>query len=233
MRKYSKEIHTFTTNYDRAIEEYCSNEKRKCRCIDGFKFDEYSRRRLWSGSYNYPAEEGITNVYLYKLHGSLNWKKHKVYGIEATSEERRSYDPNYIENLLVYPTVSPKNGEAMEPYKTIRAAFMEFMESADICLVIGFSFRDEHINKILTSFLNRGKSIIVFSPSADKNVYANLLKRDIPDPEERITYNGDENIACVIRENNKVATINQPLTVDNLRNITLLITSIIDKLSSA
>jgi len=44
----------------------------------------------------------------------------KQHGIEATKEEGKSQDLNYVENLLVYPTVSPKSGEEIEPYKTIR-----------------------------------------------------------------------------------------------------------------
>src|SRR5215216_3817710 len=47
IKKYSKDIHVFTTNYDRAIEVYCSKPERKCRCIYGFRYDEYSERRLW------------------------------------------------------------------------------------------------------------------------------------------------------------------------------------------
>jgi hypothetical protein len=46
IRSHSKEIHVFTTNYDRAVEEYCSKKERNCRCIDGFQLDEYSNRRL-------------------------------------------------------------------------------------------------------------------------------------------------------------------------------------------
>ncbi len=232
VRKYSKEVNIFSTNYDRAIEEYCSNQERRCRCIDGFKYDEYSGRRRWTGSFSYPTEGGITNVYLYKLHGSLNWKMHKIYGIEATSEERRSSDSNYTENLLVYPTVSPKDGQEIEPYKTIRDGFKKFMESADACIVIGFSFRDEHINTIFKDFLKRGKSIIAISPSADKNVYENLLKRTVPDPEGTVPHKKDESIVCLFRENRKVITINQPLTLENADKVTGLASAAIDVLST-
>jgi hypothetical protein len=67
LRKNSKEINIFTTNYDRAIEEYCSNKEKNCRCIDGFQRDEYSNRRTWAGNYHYPKIDDETNVYLYKL----------------------------------------------------------------------------------------------------------------------------------------------------------------------
>jgi hypothetical protein len=173
-----------------------------------------------------------TNVHLYKLHGSLNWKMHKIYGVEATSEERRSYDPNYLENLLIYPTLSPKENAEIEPYKTIREEFRKFMEAADVCVVIGFLFRDEHINTVFSDFYRRGKSIILVSPSADKNIYANLLKKDVPEPQETVLHNTDESKVCLFRENNKVITINQPLTLENSTVITKMIGTAIDMLST-
>jgi hypothetical protein len=154
IKNKSNDIQVFTTNYDRAVEEYCSKREKNCRFIDGFQSDEYSNRRVWGRGYSSPhVEEEKTNVYLYKLHGSLNWKKHKLYGIEATGEERRSSDPNYVENLLVYPTLSPKGGAEIEPYKTIREEFKRYMEIADACIIIGFSFRDSHINMIFSDFI--------------------------------------------------------------------------------
>jgi hypothetical protein len=50
------------------------------------------------------------DVYLYKLHGSLNWKKHKKYGIEATSEERRFTDLSYEEDLIDIHNSFTKSG---------------------------------------------------------------------------------------------------------------------------
>ena len=86
--------------------------------------------------------------------------------------------------VIVYPTLSPKDGAEVEPYKTIREEFKRFMETADVCIIIGFSFRDSHLNMIFSDFLERGKRIIMVSPSADENIYTNLLeRRDIPEPE--------------------------------------------------
>lgn len=54
IKKYSREIHIFTTNYDRAVEEYCSISERNCRKIDGFANEEDRNRRLWEGKFNRP-----------------------------------------------------------------------------------------------------------------------------------------------------------------------------------
>jgi len=225
IRKHSREIHVFTTNYDAAIEEYCG--KMEYRCIDGFTLNEYSNRRIWSGKYSYPPNEDQKNILLYKLHGSLTWKMHKQHGIEATKEEGKSRDLNYIENMLVYPTVSPKSGEEIEPYKTIRDEFKKFMDVADVCIVIGFSFRDEHINAIFSEFFKRGKKILIISPSAEKNIYGNLLKKDLPVNEGGIPLDIDPNKICSIRENKKLFTINQPLTIDNMSEISKIMDFVI------
>jgi hypothetical protein len=191
--------------------------------IDGFRLNEYSGRRLWDGKYDNPLVKGTTNVYLYKLHGSLDWKKHKSYGIEATGEESRSHDPNYADNMLVYPTVSPKDGEETEPYRTIRENFRGFMESADACIVIGFSFRDEHINSIFSNFLKHSRRIIVVSPSADKDVPENLLKR--PRVAHRALWTNDENVTVYKRWGTDIITINYPLTSENAGKIMQIIHS--------
>ena len=50
---------------------------------------------------------------------------------------------------------------SQEPYKAIREEFRKFMEAADVCIVVGFSFRDEHLNTIFSDFYKLGKSAIV------------------------------------------------------------------------
>lgn len=136
LQTHSDKIRIFTTNYDRSIEEYCSSDN-NFRCIDGFKLATDSQRYLWNdGNYSYfDTDTSKINVYLYKIHGSLSWKRHKKYGIERTTSEAKPTDSNYIEDFLIYPTVSPKDGYEIEPYVTIRKQFDNFMKEAEICIV--------------------------------------------------------------------------------------------------
>lgn len=174
------EIRFGTTNYDRVIEEYCIKSKKLC--IDGFRFDPIIGRSIWQNG-NYPLPYSNDNeslkTWLYKLHGSLNWKQHTNYGIVKTDDESKlSLDEKHVKNLLIYPTISPKDGHVEEPFKTIRSRFAEFLKESDVCVVIGFSFRDEHVNDILKEFIQTKKRFIVISPSMPDALYENLVGKN-------------------------------------------------------
>jgi hypothetical protein len=97
-----------------------------------------------------------------------------------TTEEGKSSDPNIKDNLLIYPTLSPKS-DSGEPFSTILKEFKtKMMDDVDVCIVIGFSFRDGYINEVFKDFANkdtRGKTrkIIVISPSAGQNFFKNIV----------------------------------------------------------
>lgn len=100
------------------------------------------------------------DINLYKLHGSLNWKRHKSGRILRTPEEGRSLDPNFVDNVLIFPTLSAKyNGT--EPFVTMLSEFQKNMKIADVCIVIGFSFRDTHISEFFINFIRIKKLLIV------------------------------------------------------------------------
>lgn len=205
LKKESEILNVFTTNYDRAIEQYCSLESNPYRCVDGFKLDSSGTRFLWSnGDFSYfDDKKKENNIYLYKLHGSLNWKLHSKYKLERTTEEQKPADANYSASMLVYPTMSPKDGHELEPFKTIRNHFVNLMKTADACFVIGFSFRDTHINEIFQDFIDLGKPLIAISPNSVEDICTNFLNEEIPDYERKTTvmpskkYN---NIWCVNME---------------------------------
>jgi hypothetical protein len=50
--------------------------------------------------------------------------------------------------------------------------------------------------------------------------------------QETVPHNTDESKVCLFRENNKVITINQPLTLENSTVITKMIGTAIDMLST-
>jgi hypothetical protein len=176
----NQKIHIFTTNYDQSIEQYCTLIG--IECLDGFKHDPVKKRYLWDKGYyeHYVTKNNTQKIYLYKLHGSLNWKFHKSLGIERTSVESFRNDGNYSDNLLIYPAMSIKKEKKNDPYASIHQTFEQEMSKANGCIVIGYSFRDEDINEIFTKFLDSGKWMIAISPNAESDIQFNLLKKRKP-----------------------------------------------------
>ena len=181
-------VKIFTTNYDRVVEEFCSLSN-DFYANDGFIYDVNSQRHLWNGgNYDELDNPDRINLQLYKLHGSLNWKLHTKYDIERTTTENEStVETNHTKDFLIYPTLSPKDGMVKEPYKTIRQKFQEYLNETDVCIVIGSSFRDEHLNEIFIKYTQSKKRLLVISPSADKDV-GRWLKRDLEIPKECINF---------------------------------------------
>lgn len=182
--QYSPVVKVMTTNYDKAIETFCIEERKTFRCVDGFSHDSEIGLYLWNnGRYDGPSEVGKKDVFLYKVHGSLDWKKHVSFGIVKTNEEGRSPDPSYIENLLVFPTVSPKEDAEEEPFASILKNMEVVANETDCIIVIGFSFRDHNINTIFKKFVESGRLLIVISPQASERL--NETKDTIGDPAKR------------------------------------------------
>jgi hypothetical protein len=168
-------LEVFTTNYDRVIEEYCAYSA-SFVLQDGFVHDARRRVWEWDPSKSYIESSGPESILrLYKLHGSLNWRKTTDGRIEQVKPEEQigiGGEASYTENLLVYP--GGKAEPTSEPFRWLYEAFKNKMKGASSCIVIGFSFRDEYLDVDFLDFLKREKTkLIVISPSASTNLQVN------------------------------------------------------------
>jgi hypothetical protein len=217
LKNHSEEITIFTTNYDKAIEIYCN--RAGYQLVDGFwkNGDDY----IWKdGEFYYPAitsiDEVKKHVYLYKLHGSLNWKKHIMGVIMRATEEGKSSDPNIKDNLLIYPTLSPKT-DSGEPFNTIFREFNAKMNNVDVCVVIGFSFRDNDINETFRDFARSNpttgrKKIIVISPSAQQDFFGNVVGNKDQDK-------ADDQIYDTMYDKARLTLINKGICISSIEDI--------------
>ena len=130
----------FTTNYDTAIEQYCKYEGIKL--VDGFQ--KTGPSLAWNPAEYYqkldPREKAIM---LFKLHGSLTWRKigNEIieFGMSAKSIPG--------DMALIYPTET-KEHPYQEPFKTAYKFLDRFLSTAEVAIVIGYSFRDRGITYI-------------------------------------------------------------------------------------
>ncbi len=172
----------FTTNYDNAIEELCEEHYEEFRLIDGFVRNPSDRNfSIWEGDFSDKENRNPArnNIRYYKLHGSLNWKHHVIHGIVKTNEESISLDSKFTENVLIFPTLSPKLEEKAEPFKTLISEFRKRLFELDSCIVIGFSFRDS-MSQIFKDFLMDKGSLVIVSPSGYEDFMKNVAHIEKP-----------------------------------------------------
>lgn len=149
-------INVFTTNYD------MYNEK----ALDSLGFFYNNgftgtyERRFNPISYNYTYVENmdlnkdvwgrISNFYnLFKIHGSINWVNDNGKVIEkpitSTDEEK----------IMIYPTPLKDRTTLMTPYSDLlRNMQQSLMKNNSILITMGYSFSDDHINRIILNMLS-------------------------------------------------------------------------------
>ena len=190
--------YVFTTNYDRVIEEFCRLQQYDLR--NGFRVDpvRQNRKLWWPASFDEPLLKDRVCVKLFKLHGSLSWKKAADGHIEELSVDLsfsgkppRMYEKK---DLLIYP--ASKTPPDDEPLRTLYDKFETEMNEAGSCLVVGFSFRDPYLNRIFREFAGSGRhQLFVMGKNCRENVANNLLK----DKEALEIYTNDGRIVLVER----------------------------------
>lgn len=90
-------------------------------------------------------------VYLYKIHGSVNWIDANDNGNNFFSiQELRHTEEFNAKNILIYPTPTKQNKSLGAPYVDLFREFQHrLLEPNTVLFVIGYSFSDEHVNDII------------------------------------------------------------------------------------
>lgn len=174
----------FTTNYDLAIE--WAAETIGLNVVNGFtglhhrrfsphNFDLGFRNVLARGE----ARFGTYNIYLAKLHGSLSWvlasphhelREEPVAALwprlKAFLDEEAQEGPG----LIVYPSGSKHLHTASFELGELVRRFAEFVARPQSGLIVsGYSFSDEHLNRILASGLqNPTFHLVIYFPEASR-----------------------------------------------------------------
>lgn len=128
----------------------------------------------------------VGDVILYKLHGSIDWKLEEN---EKDEQKPLPHDtiilkPSNFENLDYRPAVifgGRNKLTANGPFLDIFKQFEDQLKEAEILTVIGYSFQDEHVNAVITKWINSNSSTRIriingknFKPS--KGYTFNLIK---------------------------------------------------------
>lgn len=136
----------FTLNYDKCVEQNLKDEKIEC----GFdEFDKWNSKR-------YDYENTQSDYYLYKLHGSIDWKKKKE---EQLTQFNGEISP---EDLAIIFGISNKL-QSYDPYLFYFYEFRIHCIKAELVICSGYGFLDGHINDVIKHgfVANKNKRLIV------------------------------------------------------------------------
>lgn len=149
-------INIFTTNYDLYNEQ----------ALDLLSFPYNNgfvgtyKRSFNPASYKYAYVEDmnlskhiwerVPNFYnLYKLHGSISWVKDRT--------KIREIDYNHIsedDTVMIYPTPLKDRSTLMTPYSDLfRAMETALLRKNSVLITLGYSFADDHINRLILNSL--------------------------------------------------------------------------------
>lgn len=191
-RQTPKNANIFTTNYDLFIEKAADTVLQNNRLVFNDGANGYFDRILNSANYNrivaykglndnYIAE--IPSISLIKPHGSVNWEKVND-AIKLTN------------NVVDCPVVVPPTGhESVDTflsnhfYNMLRVFQTELDKSQSVLFIVGFSFQDKHIGKMIKRAMQNPELMIyAFAyQEKDKEIFLNPEHLDMQ--EERNNFN--------------------------------------------
>jgi hypothetical protein len=159
--EYQKEI--FSLNYDLLLEK--ALEENSLPYFSGFignvkPFFISDSVDDFTGHY---VKQGWTK--LWKLHGSLNFKK-------STNEQifiQNNISSEY-EDLLIYPSMDKYLSSRKAPFIAYLDRFRKYLLlNEKVLLILGYSFCDAHVNDIIINGLNNNSRLSVFAFCYDEN----------------------------------------------------------------
>ena len=97
-------------------------------------------------------ESFISKVFhLYKLHGSLTWKK------ENNGKIIQENEP--VNPLMIYPSSEKYESSYEQPYFEMMSRFQQALRKEEtLLIVIGFGFGDKHIRNVVLEAVNQNPS---------------------------------------------------------------------------
>ena len=140
LEKIDSTIEIFTTNYDLVLENTIRVAKidvETGRSSDGIQM------RLDTTCWDHPETPTDTHGRLTKLHGSVDWQLSNGEIIMSPV-----FTGDHRNHLILYPGY--KGAPDQEPFKKFHEHLQAVVQKADAAIFIGFAFRDEYINSILS-----------------------------------------------------------------------------------
>lgn len=213
-------ISIFTTNYD-LFNEMALDE---LGFLYNNGFSGTYKRKFSPASYNYAYVESmnlnrdiwerVSSFYnIVKLHGSISWLR------ENNDIWERDYKQiNEDETVMIYPTPMKDRTTLMTPYSDLfRVMENRILQKNSTLIVMGYSFSDDHINRIILNGLAVPSfNIMVFGQSTNIDKLKSLAddRIIIVNSEDKIHYfkNIVEKVMPRIHPDIEESLVNKPVS---------------------
>lgn len=134
-----------TTNYDNVLETYC--KMTGLDLVNGFKRSHLGDSRVWDDVW----EGAEAALWLTKLHGSITWQEDDNGGVlEIGMPGLRDAK----KDVMITPTLGEKNYKD-KIFPILMDRFKTILDETELLIVVGFSFRDPEISRMLLGHLKR------------------------------------------------------------------------------
>lgn len=172
-RVFTFPLRIFSLNYDLCVERLNSTEFAVETGFSGF-----GPKHIWSYERFIDLERGENSppqAFLYKLHGSIDWKRDPESKALSRVEQVHPIPPDEME--IIFGREAKL--EAADPYLFYAYEFRQCALEAKLIVAIGYSFYDSHINKIVSQAIkaDHSKRLLVVSKVADTE--APVLQTDL------------------------------------------------------
>ena len=189
LQEIDANLKIITTNYDLLLDKSFDGD-----WSDGFKPSIYGDPiKTWANLWDSDPSKPI----LVKLHGSINWidnsrhRKPKNRGI-------KKYQSPYQGSMMLPLTLKDKE-YGSDPYKGMLAKFRQIIAEVDLCVVIGYTFRDRQILDIIQERLQDNLHVLLLSPQAKNVAYTRFENTT-----ELIINSEDGGVNCNARNGSRV-----------------------------
>lgn len=183
-------LRLFSLNYDLLVEGLGSPSFRVEAGFPGF-----GPTQVWDWERFEDGESSptpIAEAFLYKLHGSINWKRDQAKNLyrvpQVETVEAEEMEVIFGRDFKL---------EAADPYLFYAYEFRKFSLAAKLIVTIGYGFGDAHINKMLIQSLRaeRARKLVVVSHCGDEQRRIERLQIVL----ERLECNGDRQAQIELR----------------------------------
>ena len=154
--EYNYPIRIFTLNYDLCVEKQISSVHLETGFADGQPWDGTRFMRT-------SDDEPDAPMYLYKLHGSIDWERKKN---ELICSQQHGITPEIVFGTDV-------KMQAVDPYLFYLYEFRRYALASKIIVSIGYSFNDRHINDLLKQSLeaHNARKLLIVDPYMPEHSY--------------------------------------------------------------